>query len=180
MPLRTFFFNTTSSFPVRRDPSVTSRRPFRRCEAPRTGGEGRADGGRTRLLLTLEGGWSDSGDAMGAVPVCRSRRTTGLLFPFGKDEKAGVTALFALMEKRGCWKRCSLQECRMIFRATATIPQWTHSGEKSPEAMRSSMISAPGRENVRSCSAGASLRSVRTFCERNDTDGAVGLLILLF
>lgn len=162
----TFFFNTTSSFfpsvkgsfgDVTASIQAVPKPPVQEVKKaePRTVEE-------HGFTMTLAGGWSDSGDAMGAKYryAGADGHYLASFFPFGKDEKAGVTALFALMEKGMPWKRCSLQRCGMIFRATATIPQWTHSGEKSPEAMRSSMISAPGRKTSRSCSACASLRSV--------------------
>lgn len=54
------------------------------------------------FTMTLEGGWSDSGDAMGAKYryAGADGQQLASFFPFGKDEKAGVTALFALMEKK--------------------------------------------------------------------------------
>ncbi|NCB17554.1 MAG: hypothetical protein EOM65_15445, partial [Synergistales bacterium] len=102
----TFFFNTTSSFfpsvkgsfgEVTASIQAVPKPPVQEAKKaePRTVEE-------HGFTMTLAGGWSESGDAMGA-----KYRYAGAVgqhlasfFPFGKDEKAGVTALFALMEKK--------------------------------------------------------------------------------
>ena len=102
----TFFFNTTSSFfpsvkgsfgDVTASIQAVPKPPVQEVKKaePRTVEE-------HGFTMTLAGGWSDSGDAMGAKYryAGADGHYLASFFPFGKDEKAGVTALFALMEKR--------------------------------------------------------------------------------
>ncbi len=51
-------------------------------------------------------------------------------FPFGKDEKAGVTALFRAHGKKDALEAVLASKVRDDSGLRRLIPQWTHSGEK--------------------------------------------------